>query len=161
MGPGTLLSIHITPVGGGTMQSLREVRAYPGKGLEGDRYFLGTGTYSKHAGERRELTLIEIEAIEALQRESDIALHPGDARRNLVTRGVALNHWVGRRFRVGGVTLRGIKLCEPCAHLGRLTEERVFPALVHRGGLNAQILTAGTLRVGDAIEEDPVEIREA
>jgi MOSC domain-containing protein YiiM len=135
------------------MVSVKEARSIPGKGLEGDRYFNHTGTYSKKSGADREVTLIEVEAIEALAREYKIALEPGAARRNIVTRGVPLNHLVGREFRVGDVTLRGLRLCEPCAHLERLSHSGVREALIHRGGLRAQILTDGTIRVGDSIHE--------
>jgi len=80
-------------------------------------------------------------------------LQPGDARRNIVTRGVPLNHLVGKEFTLGGVTLRGVRLCEPCTHLEGLTEKGVLTGLIHRGGLRAQIIKDGTIRVGDAIQE--------
>jgi MOSC domain-containing protein YiiM len=80
-------------------------------------------------------------------------LDPGATRRNIVTRGVPLKHLVGQQFRVGDVTLRGLRLCEPCAHLERLSHPGVREALIHRGGLRAQILTDGTIRVGDSIRE--------
>ena len=153
MGKGTIVSIHIAPSAAEPMVSVKEVRAIPGKGLEGDRYFNHTGTYSKKSGADREVTLIEVEAIEALAREYKIALEPGAARRNIVTRGVPLNHLVGRKFRVGQATLLGLRLCEPCAHLERLSHPGVKEALIHRGGLRAQILTDGTIRVGDSIHE--------
>ncbi|MBI1847560.1 MAG: sulfurase, partial [Candidatus Rokubacteria bacterium] len=57
----------------------------------------------------------------------------------------------GRDFRVGDVLLRGIRLCEPCSHLAQLTCETVSRGLVHRGGLRAQILTEGVIRVGDVV----------
>lgn len=135
------------------MVSVERVRAVAGQGLEGDRYFTQTGTYSKKPRPDREVTLIEVEAIEALAREYKIALEPGAARRNIVTRGVPLNHLVGREFRVGDVTVRGLRLCEPCAHLERLSHPGVREALIHRGGLRAQILTDGLIRVGDSIHE--------
>ena len=101
----------------------------------------------------REVTLIEIEAIEALEREKNIAIAPGAARRNVVTRGVPLNHLVGREFQVGSVRLRGTRLCEPCAYLEGLTQKGVLAGLIHRGGLRAEIVTAGTIRVEDIITE--------
>lgn len=133
------------------MTAVQEVRAVPGKGLDGDRYFKQTGSYSNKPGPAREVTLIEIEALEALKRDYGIELNPGSARRNIVTRGAFLNHLVGREFRVGKVALRGIRLCEPCSHLEELTRPGVLQALVHRGGLRAQILTEDTIRVGDAV----------
>jgi MOSC domain-containing protein YiiM len=134
------------------MVSLAEVRAIPRRGLEGDRYFHATGTFSRGRGPDAELTLIEAEAIEALAREESLSLEPADSRRNLVTRDVSLNDLVGREFMVGEVRVLGHGLCEPCKHLQRLTgRPAILNGLLHRGGLRAQILAEGTLRVGDAI----------
>lgn len=153
MWEGVVASIYITPDAGQPMQSIQEVHAMPGHGLEGDRYFKRTGTYSHKQKPGRELTLIEMESLEALKRDYGMELDFGDSRRNIVTRGVPLNHLVGREFQVGEVTLRGMHLCEPCSHLAKLTHSDVLPGLVHRGGLRAQILTKGTIRVGDVIHE--------
>lgn len=158
MGNGRVVSIHVAPGAGTPMVLVGEAHAVPGKGLEGDRYFKRLGTYSGRTGPRgappaREVTLIESEAIDALRRDHGIELDPGDSRRNIVTRGVALNHLVGREFRAGQVRLRGIRLCEPCAHLEELTRQGVLRGLVHRGGLRAEILTEGAIRVGDEIRE--------
>lgn len=146
-----VLSIHIAPTGAAAMKSIEEVRAAAGKGLEGDRYFSGLGTYSDHPGSGRHVTLIESEAIEALGRDYGIALAAAMARRNIVTRGVALNHLVGKEFRVGEVVLRGARLCEPCAHMEKLTAKGALRGLIHRGGLRAEIVQGGMIRVGDAI----------
>ncbi len=131
--------------------SVPEVKAVPGKGLEGDRYFMQTGTYSNYPGRGREVTLVEVEAIEALQRDLKVEIKPADSRRNIVTRGVPLNHLVGREFRIGGTVLRGIRLCEPCSHLESLTKKGVLEGLVHRGGLRADIVEGGMIRVGDPV----------
>ena len=153
MGKGTVVSIHLARTAGDPMVSVPEVRAVPDKGLEGDRYFNMAGTYSKKARPDNQVTLIEAEVIEALQREYQIDIDAGDARRNIVTRGVPLNELVGREIQVGEVTLRCLRLCEPCSHLAQLTARDVLPGLVHRGGLRAQIVTEGVIRVGDPIEE--------
>jgi MOSC domain-containing protein YiiM len=145
-------SIHVAAAAGESMVPLGEVRAVPGRGLEGDRYFSKTGTYSRHEGADRQITLIEVEALEALERDYRIALDPGESRRNVATRGVAVNHLVGRRFRIGEVRLRGLRLCEPCSHMERLSGKPVRSGLVHRGGLRAEILTGGVIRVGDPVE---------
>ena len=149
---GTVISINITSAAEAPMQSVSEVRAVPGQGLEGDRYFDHKGTFSKPQPDR-ELTLIEAEAIEAFKREFNVDYGLGDSRRNLVTRGVPLNHLVGKEFWIGEVKARGLKLCEPCSHLQKLSHEKVLPGLVHRGGLRAQILSEGTIRVGEPIKE--------
>lgn len=153
MWKGEVVSIHIASAAAEPVISVSEVRAVPGKGLEGDRYFKRVGTYSNRPGTGRELTLIEMEAIEALERDAGITLKLGDSRRNIVTRGVPLSHLVGREFRVGEVRLRGVRLCEPCSHLEGLTQRGVLRALVHRGGLRGEILTDGFIRVGDAVQE--------
>ena len=150
---GKIVSIHVASEASAPTQSIDQALAIPGKGLKGDRYYQESGSYSNKPGPDREITLIEIETIEAIERESQILLNPGDTRRNLVTRGVALNHMVGKEFQVGEVRLKGIRLCEPCSHLADLTQPEVLQALIHRGGLRAQILSQGVIHVGDDVKE--------
>jgi MOSC domain-containing protein YiiM len=129
-----------------------KANAVPGLGLEGDRYFDGTGTFSPDPRKPDfELTLIELEKIEAFARESGLPFTAALARRNLVTEGVDLNALVGREFQIGEVRVRGIRLCEPCNYLAKITFPQTLKGLVHKGGLRAQILTEGTLRPGDPI----------
>jgi len=134
------------------MVPVQEARAVPGKGLEGDRYSFRQGTFFKPQPDR-ELTLIEVEAIEAMKGELNVDYGLSDSRRNVVTRGVPLNHLVGKEFWIGEVKVRGLRLCEPCSHLQKLSHEKVLPGLVHRGGLRAQILTEGMIQVGDVVKE--------
>ena len=148
---GSLIAIYIAAAKIALPQQVSEARAVPGGGIEGDRYFSGKGTFSKTNEPSNEVTLIESEALEALERDYEIVLSPAETRRNLLTSGVALNHLVGRDFRVGEVTLRGLRLCEPCGHLRKLTSKNVERGLRHRGGLRAQVLTEGVLRTGDEI----------
>jgi len=151
---GSVHSIHIAPAASEPTASVEEVRAVAGQGLEGDRYFNGDGTYSQTPGTGRQVTLIELEAIEALERDYEMRIEPGQARRNIVTSGVALNHLVGREFSVGEVRLRGLRLNEPCNHLAGLTDEKVKQGLVHRGGLRCDIVSGGVIRVGDAVRAE-------
>ena len=130
---------------------VNEARAIAGKGLEGDRYFKRTGTYSGLNIPGRELTLIEIETLEALKRDLNIELGLGDSRRNIVTRGFPLNHLVGKKFLVGSVLMIGTRLCEPCGYLESQTYNGIRRALEHRGGLNAQILEDGVVNTGDSL----------
>lgn len=141
------------------MNERSEVEAVAGSGLRGDRYFseVETGTFvTWESDEERpdgyDLTLIEQEAVAAIEREAAIDLAPGEHRRNIVTRDTALNHLVGERFRVGDAVCRGERLCEPCGYLQKITGEDVLDALAHRGGLRADILESGTIRPGDEIE---------
>src|SRR5260370_2048501 len=144
---GTVISINIASAAEAPMQSVSEVRAVPGQALEGDRYFDHKGTFSKPQPDR-ELTLIEAEAIEAFKREFNVDYGLGDSRRNVVTRGVPLNHLVGEEVWIGEVKARGLQLCEPCSHLQKLSHEEVLPGLVHRGRLRARTVGDGMLRVG-------------
>lgn len=148
---GHVVSLHVADAASAPMKSVEEVRAWPGRGLEGDRYFRKAGTFSAKDGADREITLVETEALEALLRDYGVALEPGETRRNVATRGVPLNHFVGRVFRVGGATARGLRLCEPCTHMERLSGKRIRAGLVHRGGLRARLLSEGTIRVGDEV----------
>ena len=158
-GNGTVERIVIAPEAEAEMEEQTDVEAVAGKGLRGDRYFseIETGTFveweldeERHDG--YDLTLIEQEAVTAIEREAGIELAPGEHRRNIETRDVALNHLVGQRFRVGDAICRGDRLCEPCNHLQRITQDGVLQALTHRGGLRADILEGGTIRSGDVIE---------
>ncbi len=149
---GYVVSLHTTTAEAQPMIDIDEAHAVPGKGLEGDRYFLGTGHFSHNHGPSYEVTLIEVETIDALNEENEgPAIHPRDARRNIVTRGVPLNHLVGHIFQVGEVRLRGIRLCHPCLHIAKITHHTLLSGLIHRGGLRAQILTDGIIHVGDPV----------
>jgi DNA-binding transcriptional ArsR family regulator len=148
---GVIHSLHVAPAGGAPVGTVASVRAVEDRGLEGDRYFAGTGTFSKKPGTGRHVTLVELEALHALLSEYGVELEPREARRNVVTCGVPLNHLVGRGFRVGRVVLRGMRSCEPCKYLSGLVEKDVKTGLIHRGGLRADIMHGGIIRVGDAI----------
>jgi MOSC domain-containing protein YiiM len=148
---GKIISIQITPEANAKLTSVEQVMAVAGQGLEGDRYFYKTGTYSKKHEPSREATFIEAEALEALGHDYNLELSGVESRRNITTRGVALNHLVGRTFRVGGAVFKGVRLCEPCGHLEQLTGRLVRPGLVHRGGLRTEIIETGMVSVGDEV----------
>jgi MOSC domain-containing protein YiiM len=119
---------------------VRVVDALAGKGLRGDRHF-----HQEGAAPGQALTLIEAEALES------VGLSGAGSRRQVVVRGVRLNDLVGRRFRVGDVECLGVELCEPCLHLQQLTRPGIIKELIHRGGLNADVLNDGRISVGDAV----------
>jgi len=153
---GEVAAIYVAPAAGAPMQFRRSVRAVPGRGLEGDRYFEAAGTFSvaRRGREVTEVTLIELEVIEELRSTWGLDVAAPDSRRNVVTRSVALNDLVGCDFVVGGVRLRGAGLCEPCVSLVKSQENKhLLRALVHKGGLRAQILGEGTISVGDHVAE--------
>jgi MOSC domain-containing protein YiiM len=141
---GRVEAIFITAVHGELPRAVESANAIAGKGLEGNRYF-------DEGRPESELTLIEAEALETFAAEHGVEVDAAASRRNVLTRGVSLNDLVGQRFRVGELECRGIELCEPCAHLTSMTHPDVLKGLVHRAGLNAQILTGGELRPGDPV----------
>ena len=134
--------MHVESIAIGPSEALApvdSVRAVAGQGLEGDR--------KARAGERPggALTLIEAEVLE------EVGLSGVESRRQVVVRGVRLNDLVGKRFRVGEVECLGVELCEPCLHMQSLTRPGIIEELVHRAGLNADILAGGTISVGDVV----------
>lgn len=145
MEPGRVEAIFIGPER--TLPApVERVSAHAGKGLDGNRYYFDGG-----APPGRALTLIAAEAIEAFTEETGISLAPDESRRNVLTRGIDVNALVGKRFRIGDVECEGVELCEPCSHLQKLTRPGVLAGMVHRAGLNADILTDGEIAVGDAV----------
>jgi MOSC domain-containing protein YiiM len=149
---GQLLFIHIAEQASVEMDELAEARLVEGVGIEGDRYATAKGTYSHKPHADRQVTLIEMETIEAIRRDHAIQLEPAETRRNLTTRGVPLNHLVGATFRVGSVVLYGGRLNVPCKYLDDLLARPLFNPLLNRSGLNCRIVTGGVIRPGDAIE---------
>ncbi len=145
--PGELRSIFVAPKRGAPILSMESVEAHEGRGLEGDRYTRVANKWSDH----HQVTLIESEHIEAFARATKLAHGLGDSRRNLVTRGVRLNDLVGKRFRIGGVEMEGMELCEPCKLWAKRTHPEILPFFKGKGGLRARILNSGTLRVGDEV----------
>lgn len=148
---GSVEGIYLAPDAAVPLEPVERVKAVEGLGLEGDRYYSKRGTFSQKVKPGRAVTLIEGETIDALRNDHGLDVSPGDARRNIVTRGVPLNHLVGATFKVGAATMVGIKLCEPCSHLAGLTSRDVYDALVHRGGLRAEIVEGAEIGVGDVV----------
>jgi hypothetical protein len=141
---GRVAAILLAPDAEAPLVRVDEAEALAGRGLAGDRYGAGRGTFSG-PGRGYELTLVEADVLD------EIELPWEQARRNVVTHGISLNGLVGRRFRVGSVECVGRRLAEPCAHLERLTRPGLLRPLVHRGGLRADITSGGTIRLGDEI----------
>ena len=154
---GRLLHIHIAPAAAFEMEELEEANLVAGRGIEGDRYFFGTGTYSPKP-DAREVTLFEMEVLSALARNDPpvqsgpIKLEPGDHRRNLTVQGVPLHHLVGKRFRVGATVLIGGRLNYPCKYLEELLGLPLYLPLYNRSGLNCRIEKGGIIRRGDPVE---------
>lgn len=151
---GKLEYIFITPDAGAPLSTIDNAVLEAGRGLVGDRYHRGGGTFSKKLAGKpdREITLIEVEEIDRFNESFGLSLSYGEIRRNLVTKGVRLNDLVGRRFTVGDAILEGIRLCEPCAYLAKTVTRDVLPGLAGKAGLRARIVIGGTIRPGDPID---------
>ncbi|GAA4744396.1 hypothetical protein GCM10023328_27810 [Modestobacter marinus] len=147
----TLLEIWRTPTAAAPMERVAAARLLAGRGLDGDRYALGGGTWAQYPDLEKQLTLIDRDDVAAVAAEVAVPLTPGDTRRNLVTAGVHLPSLVGRWFAVGDALLFGMKRCPPCAHLERLTGSRLVKAMVHRGGINAAVFGGAEIAEGDPV----------
>ena len=150
---GTVEALAVAPAAEAGMRLLEVAHARAGHGLDGDRYAAGAGTFSPRAGRRPgyDLTLMTAEVLDELAaagRTVDFAA----TRRNVLTRGVDVNALVGRTFRIGDVFCEGRRLCEPCVHLDRLSGPGLLRPLIHKGGLRADVLTDGEVRLGAPIE---------
>ncbi|WP_222193199.1 MOSC domain-containing protein [Modestobacter italicus] len=155
----TVLEIWRTPTAAGPMQRVPSARLLAGRGLDGDRYALGGGTWAQYPDLEKQLTLIDRDDVAAVAAEAGVPLTPGDTRRNLVTTGVELPALVGSWFAVGDALLFGMKRCPPCAHLERLTGARVVKAMVRRGGINAAVFGGAEIAEGAVVR--PVSDEEA
>jgi MOSC domain-containing protein YiiM len=150
---GKIVAIVTTAEAGAPLHSVREASLEIGKGLVGDRYYRRSGTFSEKLknGADWQVTLIESEEIQRYNQSQGVSLPPESFRRNVITAGIRLNDLVGRQFSVGSAVLEGVRLCEPCAHLGKLIGPAVVKGMVHKAGLRAVVVTGSLIRVGDDI----------
>jgi MOSC domain-containing protein YiiM len=148
---GEVVSLHRSPRAFLPMGTFAELSLVAGYGIEGDRYATASGFYSHKPEEGRQVTFFEVETLEALARDHGVTLRADEHRRNVTTRGVPLNHLVGKRFRLGGAVVEATRLSVPCKHIEEITGQTVFNLLLNRSGLNARILQGAVVRVGDPI----------
>lgn len=131
--------------------ALERVRAVPGRGLEGDRYYARAAR--GEGGPGTEVTLISAEGLAEAEREHGLTLEPGEHRRNIVTSGVDLDDLIGATFRVGDAILEGVKPNPPCRRLVTLTGRDVLKPLIRRGGIRARIVEPGEIAVGAELDQ--------
>ena len=153
---GSVLAICIAAEAGGEPHAVDVAALVAGQGIVGDRYYRGIGTFSEKLKDSRdwEVTLIEHEEVVRFNEQQGKAVAAISFRRNIVTSGVRLNDLVGHRFRVGDAVLEGVRLCEPCAHLGRQIGLDVVKSMVHKAGLRARIIAGADVRPGDLVTID-------
>lgn len=148
---GTLDHIHITPAKSQPMQPLQSATLITGRGIEGDRYFLQTGTYSVTPGEDRQITLIESEMLARVAADCGQMIQMHEHRHNITVTGVPLQHLVGQQFTVGAVVLQGVRINQPCKYLNLMLKRDVYMPLWNRSGLNCKIITGGAIHTGDTL----------
>jgi hypothetical protein len=150
---GSVEGLAIAPAAEADMQLLEVASARAGRGLDGDRYAAGAGTFSPRADRRPgyDLTLMAAEVLDELT-AAGVTVDFAATRRNVLTRGIDVNALVGRTFRIGEVLCAGRRLCEPCVHLDRLSGPGLLRPLIHKGGLRVDVLTDGEIRVGAPIQ---------
>jgi hypothetical protein len=150
---GTVEALAVAPAAEAGMQLVDVARALAGRGLDGDRYAAGAGTFTPRGGHRPgyQLTLLAAEVLDELT-AAGVAVDFAATRRNVLTRGIDVNALVGRTFRIGDVVCEGLRLCEPCVHLDRLSGPGLLRPLIHKGGLRADVLTDGEIRPGAPVE---------
>jgi hypothetical protein len=144
-------SIWIATAAGAELHPLDTAEIVAGRGIIGDRYHIGKGSFSRWQDPWRAITFIEQEAIETAQSEHGIIFSKGRARRNVVTIGIPLEDLIGRHFRIGSAEFKGSRICHPCRYLDRVVEAGSYQALKHRGGIRAEIVKSGSITIGDEI----------
>jgi hypothetical protein len=139
------------------LKSVPSVEAVAGKGLVGDRYYFGRGSFNAPQFDPhvREVTLIAAEAIVECNQRLGTTLAPDDFRRNIVTEGIDPTTLKGKRFRIGEVTLRWVRSAPQCRYLSRKLGEDMMAGLRGIGGIRAVIEAGGEIRVGDDIDVLP------
>ena len=154
--PGRLTDLFLAPDAGAQVRRVDSATALEGRGLEGDRYAAGAGSFSRWPHPGRAVTLISSEALADAEAEFGVSLMEGQHRRNLVVTGVPLAELKGVGFTIGDARFEGWRVCAPCKYLVRVTgQDRIFQALVRRGGLRAAVTASGAVRRGDAVTWDP------
>ena len=134
------------------MKKVEQLYAFAGRGIEGDRYFLGTGTYSKKPEPGRQITLIKSEVLESLKDKFEITVKPEESRRNVLTRDIEINNLIGAEFFVGTVRLRAHRITQPCLYLEKLRNQAgLYKELWDNGGISCEILSDGVIKEGDII----------
>lgn len=141
--------IFMTPEGGAPMRAVNEAAAVADRGLEGDRYLKRAGYWADI--DECQVTLIEAEHLEEIERETSVKVRDGEHRRNIVTRNLDLMGLAGRRFKIGAAAFVFDRPRPPCAYIASLTERLMTKALWNCGGICARVVEGGTIRPGDRI----------
>ena len=156
IGTGNVVGLYTVDRRSAPMKKVEQLNALAGLGIEGDRYLLGTGTYSKNPQPGRQITLIQSEVLNWLKDKFEITVKPEESRRNVLTQGIEINELVGTEFFVGPVLLRAHRITQPCPYLEKLLDRPgLYQALWDKGGISCEILSDGIIKEGDMITSVP------
>ena len=138
--------IGITEKNNQEIEKKESIEVVASKGIVGDRYF------HDFNGDREQITLIESENIDYYNNTFNTKFTYLEFRRNIVTKNIQLNDLVGKTITVGEIKLKVNDLCRPCKDLqNRLGKNNIIKEFLRRGGLRCEILSSGTINVGDKI----------
>lgn len=140
------------------MLRVDHVTALAGRGLDGDRYCERSGYWT--GVDECQVTLISAEDLDAITRDTGVAVGDGQHRRNIVVRGMVeggavegagLQALAGRRFRLGSALFEYDRSRPPCAYIEALTEPGMTRSLLGRGGICVRVIEDGSVGEGDEI----------
>ena len=136
------------------MHYVDSVRAVKGKGLEGDRYFYGQGTFNKPqlSQDVREISILPFETLLECNRRLDSDLNFLDLRRNLIIKNFDASLLEDKVFTIGTASFRIVRTCPPCRYLSRLLDEDMMTGLKYIGGHRAVIVESGVVTLKDEIK---------
>ncbi|HEY9189294.1 MAG TPA: MOSC domain-containing protein [Sulfurovum sp.] len=150
------MTLHAILIGAKAREPLHyveSVRAVEGRGLEGDRYFYGQGTFNKPqlSQDVREISLLPYESLAECNRRLKSDLDFPDLRRNLVITHFDVSLLEEKVFTIGTAKFRIVRTCPPCRYLSRLLDKDMMAGLKYIGGYRAVVVQSGDIRVGDEI----------
>ncbi len=140
---GELMWIGVRPGKGEPMIVVDEVLADTRSGLIGDRYNGNSG--------RRQVTLLQYEHLAVLGSMLDKSIDPEVLRRNLLIKGVNLVALKNCQFKIGDAVFQMTGLCHPCSKIESKLGSGGYNAMRGHGGINAQVVQGGIIRVGDKL----------
>jgi MOSC domain-containing protein YiiM len=153
------MTLHAIIIGEKAKEPLHyvdSVHAVQGKGLEGDRYFYGQGTFNKPqlSQDIREISILPYKTLSECNRRLESSLDFLDLRRNLIIKHFDASLLEDKEFSIGTAKFRIVRTCPPCRYLSRLLDKDMMRGLKYIGGYRAVITQSGVLTIGDEISHD-------
>lgn len=145
----SLQAIYISENAGEIMQSVDSVYAVTDKGLQGDRYFNGTGYWDPVEG--CQVTLISEHDLKLASRGNSLKMDQGQHRRNLLISGIKTSALKDRQFQIGEAVFQYLKPRPPCGYLNKVEGKGMAKALSYNSGICIKVIRSGTVHVNDQL----------